>query len=220
MADLILGSTTAMTESGGAVALGTGVTMANVTYPAGMIIKIYQKCFKAGQAITTAVAGGNNTPPVDSDYVLIGTGANGTTEGDPLRLTTDVPRNSSSKYLIACTVQTDRTTDGSIGFMLMYDVNGTPTRMVSGTPVSGYNYMDCTFGRGHMSTTGGNGDYGVVSHAFTYLWSPASASAQTIQIAGANYNTNANHINRPHNTDNGPYMVRVVSTLTVQEVAG
>ena len=39
MADLILGSTTAISESGGAVALGTGVTMANATFPAGHVVK-------------------------------------------------------------------------------------------------------------------------------------------------------------------------------------
>ena len=218
MADLILGSTTAMTESGGALTLGTisgGTLGSGVTYPAGMIIKTYQKCFKARQSYTTACA----SPPVDGDYILVGTGANGGTEGDPLRLTTDVPKNSSSKYLITCQVHQCRNQNGSIGFMLMYDVSGTPTRMVTGTP-TGANYMDCTFGKGHMSTTGGTGFYGTHQTGIMYLWSPGSASAQTIQIGGANYNTSANYINSPTNTDNGPYMVRVISTLTVQEIAG
>jgi len=43
MADLILGSTTAISESGGAVALGTGVTMANATFPAGHVIQTVTK---------------------------------------------------------------------------------------------------------------------------------------------------------------------------------
>ena len=41
MADLVLGSTTAMTESGGTVTLG-GVTIpSGVTFPAGHVVAVY-----------------------------------------------------------------------------------------------------------------------------------------------------------------------------------
>ena len=41
MANIKLGGTTAISESGGAVALGTGMTMANATFPAGSILQMF-----------------------------------------------------------------------------------------------------------------------------------------------------------------------------------
>ena len=204
MPTLKLGNTTAMTESGGVL------TYLNV--PAGHIIKTYHKAFKARQAFT------NTGPSLDSNYITVGTGASGA-DGDPLQITTDTPASSSSKYLITCTLHQSRSQDGMLGFRLMYNNAGTHTAITLGN-VSGSSQSRVTFGRGHPSTLGNSGNYGLAQTGIMYLWEPASAAAQTIFVKGCNYNTTANHINVDDIDTNSSHTVRAISTLTVQEVAG
>ena len=211
MATLSVGGTTVFDGS----ALQSGVTgdvSGVTTFPAGHVVKTYHKVFKDRQAFT------NTGPNTDSNYITVGTGASGTT-GDPLEITTDTPLSSSSKYLISCTLHQSRSQDGMLCFRIMYNNSGTHTAIVLGR--SSGSQTQATFGRGHPSTLGNAGNYGLAQTGIVYLWEPASAAAQTIYCKGCNYNsTAANHINCDDSNSNTSHVINTVSTMTVQEVAG
>ncbi len=205
--------TLAGTLTGGTIS--GGIISSAVTFPAGHIIKHYQVVFKGQQAISNTPS----TPPVDSDFILIGTGAGGA-DGVALTLTCDAPVSSSSKYLITAALHQSRSQDGMLGFRIMYNNSGlgSDTSMINGN--GGASMTLATFGRGHPSTTGNAGNYGLAQTGLTYLWSPSSSLTQTIMVKGTNYSGSANHINRDDQNSDTPHHVSPISTLTVQEIAG
>ena len=189
----------------------TIANMTNCTFPAGHIIKLYTKQFRDRQAFT------NTGPNSDSNYITVGHGASGTS-GDPLEITTDTPASATSKYLITANVYQSRSQDGMLAFRIMYNNNGTHTAIVLGR--SSGSQTRATFGRGHPSTLGNSGNYGLAHSGITFLWEPNSAVDQTIYCKGCNYNTNANHVNCDDSNANTDHVINTISTLTVQEIAG
>ena len=205
-------------EIGGAVQgeIGNGVTFrgslsASTSFPAGHIIKTYSKQFRNRQAFT------NNDPANDSSYITVGHGASGT-NGDPLIVTTDTPASSASKYLITAVVYQSRSQDGMLCFRVMYSNNGVHTSIILGRSAS--SQTRATFGRGHPSTLGNSGNYGLAHSGITFLWEPNSAFSQTIYVKGSNYTTTANHVNCDDSDANTSHVINTISTLTVQEIAG
>ena len=99
MADLILGSTTAISESGGTVALGTGVTMANATFPAGHVLQVKHGFCKR------EVAGSGMTPSlIHADLEIDIT-----------------PSNASNEIIIFATVHMTSTYNKHSGVLLYKD---------------------------------------------------------------------------------------------------
>ena len=204
-----LGVTGNTTLAGTANALGT-VTTGNISntaivYPAGHIIKTYQKVFSGVQSLSTADV-----------ETLVGTGASGS-DGDPLELTTDTPFSSSSKYLITPAIHQSRSQTGGVVFRLKY---ASGANVIVQSQAAGGTQTNATFGRSHPSTLGNIGQYGMAFAGITYLWSPGSGSAQTIGVYMINYGASLNTINRPQSNDQQSHIGLVISTLTVQEVAG
>jgi hypothetical protein len=207
MADLILGSTTVMSESGGVIsgipAAGvTGTLGSGVTFPAGHIVDIKTAVYRGVQSTST------------STYTQIGYG-----EHDVLEVTTATPQSSSSKFFllasIGCIGQSGSFT-GTIAFRF--------TRGGSFISASGSDHLSGS--RVASSMRYGVPSYTDQNHAggisFSYLDSPASASASVYSIE---YNTQSSRegtINRSagYLDDALTYGSLTATSLTVFEIAG
>ena len=205
-----------VTGGSGLTALGTvtagNISNADIVYPVGHIVKIYHKVFKDRQAISR-VSGNDTNNISDSEFILIGTGASGTS-GDPLTITTDIPASSASKFLIQSSVHTSGENSNSM-FLRFY--SGSSFISDSGGLADVGIDTSMSFGKSHLSV--GGSDYGVMNFSGSYLWSPSSASAQTISVRGMGYASNkTSYINEGVNTGNQSYQGTATSYLTVMEV--
>ena len=210
MATLSVGGTTIFDGS----ALQSGAVLTSATFPAGHVVKVYNKVFKARQGISRS-SGEASTAVADSDYVLIGTGATGTS-GDPLEITTDIPQSDSSKFIINSSVHISANNNDSM-YLRIYG-GGAFITDADGLADNGNLDTAYAFGKIHMSAS--MTDYGVFCYSVSYLWSPSSASAQTISIKGTGYSaSNTTYINEGYNDGNHAYYGTATSTLTVMEVA-
>ena len=223
MPTLSLGGQTLATQTGSdAPVLGSVTLDSTQSFPAGMVIKTYQKVFKGTQAITSTAASASVDYSNDvTRWVVIGAGASGS-DGDPLNITLDTPNSSSSKYLVRADVTYSRKQDGSNFMGWWYRTAGTSDTyvpLVQGKAMNTY-WVQAAFGGGHPSTTGGYGNYGVRQGSMEYLWSPGTTTAYQIQIMVFNYTGSAPQINRPYNNDDYNYMGTFISTFTIQEIAG
>jgi len=188
-----------------------------VGFPAGHVVKTYQNVFKGTQSI--ARGNGNAGQIPDSDFILVGTGASGTS-GSPLSITCDTPVSNSSKYLITACVYFSNQNNGSTFFRLFYNNSGvsSDTRLPDLNETILSNQTAVHLGYGHQ---GSNQDVHTIRNAnMTYLWSPSSSLAQTISIKGISYQTSAFIINTTDNSGDANYNSRGISTLTIQEIAG
>ena len=223
MPTLSLGGQTLATQTGSdAPVLGSVTLDSTQSFPAGMVIKTYQKVFKGTQSITSTAASASVQYSNDvTKWVVIGAGASGS-DGDPLNITLDTPNSSSSKYLIRADVTYCRKQDGSHNMAWWYRTAGTSDTyvpLVRGKAMNTY-WVQAAFGSSHHSTTGGYGNYGVRQGNMEYLWSPGTTTAYQIQIMVFNYSGSAPQINRPYNNDDHNYMGTFISTFTIQEIAG
>lgn len=224
MPTLSLGGQTLATQTGSdAPVLGSVTLNSTQSFPAGMVIKTYQKVFKGTQSITSTAASASVQYSNDvTRWVVIGAGASGS-DGDPLNITLDTPKSSSSKYLIRANVTFSRKQDGSNHMGWWYRTAGTSDTyvpLVQGKGGVNTYWTQAAFGSSHHSTTGGSGNYGVRQGNMEYLWSPGTSTAYQIQIMVFNYTGSAPQINRPYNTDAHNYQGTFISTFTIQELAG
>ncbi len=224
MPTLSLGGQTLATQTGSdAPVLGSVTLDSTQSFPAGMVIKTYQKVFKGTQAITASAADASTQYSNDvTKWVVVGAGASGS-DGDPLNITLDTPKNSSSKYLIRANVTFSRKQDGSNHMGWWYRTAGTSDTyvpLVQGKGGIANYWTQAAFGSSHHSTTGGSGNYGVRQGSMEYLWSPGTTTAYQIQIMVFNYVGSAPQINRPYNADAHNYQGTFISTFTIQELAG
>ena len=223
MPTLSLGGQTLATQTGSdAPVLGSVTLDSNQSFPAGMVIKTYQKVFKGTQDISPIVSGASEQISNDvTKWVVVGAGASGS-DGDPLNITLDTPKSSSSKYLIRANVTYSRKQDGSNHMGWWYRTAGTSDTyvpLVQGKGGIANYWTQAAFGSSHHSTTGGSGNYGVRQGSMEYLWSPGTSTAYQIQIMIFTYSAGP-RINRPYNADAHNYQGSFISTFTIQELAG
>ena len=195
----------------------SGTIGSSATFPSGSVIKTYQNVFKGTQSI--ARGNGNAGLIPDSDFILVGTGASGTS-GSPLSITCDTPASNSSKYLITACVYFSNQNNGSTYFKLFYNNSG----ISSDTPLPEVNSQLAStqtqvhLGYGHQ---GNNQTVHAMHNAnMTYLWSPSSSLAQTISIKGISYSTSDFTVNSTDHVTDANYNSKGISTLTIQEIAG
>ncbi len=208
MADLILGSTTVMSESGGVIsgipAAGvTGTLGSGVTFPAGHIVDIKTAIYRGVQSTST------------STYTQIGYG-----EHDVLEVTTATPQSSSSKFFLLASI-------GCIG------QSGSLTGTFAFRFTRGGSFIDASGGQETLSGNrlGASMRYGIPSYSdqnhgggmsFSYLDSPASASASVYSILYNSQSSREATINRSSGylDDALTYGSLTATSLTVFEIAG
>jgi len=208
MATLKLGSTNAITESGGALTIASSTlttptiaSMANCTFPAGHVINTQQAVYR-----------GMDSAAGSSGYVQIGAG-----EDDVLEVVTATPKSTSSKFLLIVHiggVSQSGNAEGSIAFQLRKGgsfITGSGSDTITGiqTASSWKYYM-------------GNDSNHAGSSSFAYLDSPASASALTYSVYFWAQDTRTATINYAHGNYNAAtsYGTHTASTLTVLEIEG
>ena len=190
----------------------------DVTFPAGHVVKTYQKLFKGTQSIARGNGNAGQIPV--SEYILVGTGASGD-DGSPLSITCDTPKSSSSKYLVTAHLYFSNQNNGSTFFRIFYNNSGvsSDTSLPDLTNLEGQSdQTQFHLGYGHQSAN--EHPYAIHNASITYLWSPASALAQTISIKGISYSTSPFVVNRTDHNGDSNYNGRAISTLTIQEIAG
>ena len=191
---------------------GTGVT-----FPTGHIVKTYHAVFKGEQSFTRG-SGTATTSVVDTDYILVGTGASGTS-GSSLSITCDTPASSSSKYLITASITGSNINAEIFAIKFFYNNSG----VSSDTSLPDYNSGTSSlqththFGASHNSS--GGSIYSTRQLGGSYLWSPSSSLPQTIMVKVTTYQSDNMRINRPDDNGNYSYNVKSISTLVVQEIA-
>jgi len=132
-----------------------------------------------------------------------------------LTITTDIPASSASKFLIQSSVHTSA--DNANSMYLRFYSGSSFISDSGGLADVGDKDTSMSFGKSHISV--GGSDYGVMNFSGSYLWSPSSASAQTISVRGMGYNnTKTSYINEGVNTANSSYYGTATSYLTVMEV--
>ena len=188
----------------------------NTTFASGNVIKTYHAVFKGEQSITGQRNAQTAVP--DGDYIIIGSGASGST-GSPLSITCDAPASSSSKYLITITVTASNIDSGLLAIKFFYNNSGvsSDTSLPDVNTEAGGVQMASHFGASHNSA--GGSQYSSRQLGGSYLWSPSSSLAQTIIGKAANYTTNTLRINRPEHDGNTSYVLKSISTLVIQEIA-
>ena len=199
--------------------LGSNPTLTlgtNTTFASGNVIKTYHAVFKGEQSITGQRNAQTAVP--DGDYIIIGSGASGST-GSPLSITCDAPASSSSKYLITITVTASNIDSGLLAIKFFYNNDGvsSDTSLPDVNSAAGGVQMASHFGASHNSA--GGSQYSSRQLGGSYLWSPSSSLAQTIIGKAANYTTNTLRINRPEHDGNTSYVLKSISTLVIQEIA-
>ena len=190
-------------QAGGAVltTADSGATAANVTlastttFPAGHVIKVYSATFD-----------GTHSVGINDSYGNVGNGASG-----ELNITCDTPHSQSSKYLIFASVCHSANNNGSLIFRL---VDGSSNIISQGQ--AGGARIRSWMGRGHYSTDASI--FNVENTSMNYLWSPDSASAQTIKVQASGNDASVFYINRSHDDRDANWQVRTTSSLTIMEV--
>ena len=174
-----------------------GTLGSGITFPAGHVVKVFSATYTA-----------SHTTGINNSYINVGNGASG-----ELNITTDTPNSQSSKYIIFASVCHSLQPSGGLQLRLV-DGSGTP---ISQSDASG-NRARTWMGRGHYSTDASV--YNVENTSMNYLWSPNSASAQTIKVQCCSYDADAFYINRSDTDSNADCQVRATSSLTIMEIAG
>ena len=178
MADLILGNTTVMTESGGAVTLGSSL-LSNATFPPGMIIGSAITFFNEITSYTMLGGGSGNAGNGDSNYNL-DTGL----DIDDL-IVTYTPKNIANKLFVSgvvnfstsgdsngkvyATVRVKRQINGT-GYSMLESVMNTDTGAMSGDRTNkGLAGYSNNFGANHSGHPSFNLHFGFIdsSHATT-----------------------------------------------------
>jgi len=212
--------TGASTFSGGIANTGTitaGTLGSSVVFPTGHVVKTYHAVFKGEQSFNKG-SGNATTNVVDTNYILVGTGASGS-GGSPLSITCDTPFSSSSKYLITASITASNIDSEIVAIKFFYNNSG----VSSDTSLPDYNseaggYQVAThFGASHNSV--GGSVYSTRQLGGSYLWSPSSSLAQTIMVKVSTYQSTNMRINRPDSDDNNSYIMKSISTLVIQEIA-
>ena len=192
------GDTNNISMSTGSIASAvTGTLGSGITFPAGHVVKVFSATYTASHTV-----GANNS------YINVGNGTTG-----ELNITTDTPNSQSSKYIIFASVCHSMQLSGGLQLRLV-DGSGTP---ISQSDASG-NRARTWMGRGHYSTNASV--YNVENTSMNYLWSPNSASAQTIKVQCCGYDADIFYINRSQTDSNADWQVRATSSLTIMEIAG
>ena len=172
-----------------------GTLGSSVVFPAGHVIKVYSKTYDSTHTAGTSFS-----------YTTVGNGAS-----NELNITCDTPHSQSSKYMIFASVCHSTQINGSLVFRL---VDG------SGNPISqgqaGGARIRSWMGRGHYSTDASI--FNVENTSMNYLWSPDSASAQTIKVQASGNDASVFYINRSHDDRDANWQVRTTSSLTIMEV--
>jgi hypothetical protein len=182
------------------LAMGTpaSLTLTNATFPAGVPLKVYSKTYTSSHSVG-----------VSGTWTTVGNG-----DSNELSITTGTPASSASKYLIHCTVCHSEHNNNCLNFRLL---DGSNNHIVRGDAAG--NRLRTFMGRGHYSVSASN--YIIAETSGSYLWSPASASAQTIKLqASDTVGTQAFYINRSNHDNDADWQSRAVSTMTVTEIAG
>ena len=211
MSTLTLGGSTLASKSGSVLSLDSGVT-----FPTGHVVKTYHAVFKGEQSFNKP-SGNSNSNVVDTDYILVGTGASGSS-GAPLSITCDTPVSSSSKYLITASITASNIDSEIVAIKLFYNNSG----VSSDTSLPDYNtsasgvQVATHFGASHNSN--GGSIYSTRQLGGSYLWSPSSSLPQTIMVKVTTYSANNMRINRPENNNNNSYLMKSISTLVIQEI--
>jgi len=203
MATLKLGTTTAITESSGALTIASSTlttptiaSMANCTFPAGHVVNVQSVVFQGTQSLDTEA------------WTIVGTGQTGA-----LTITTATPKSSSSKFYISCTIGM---VGGSNSTAFRIYRGGSHVTALSGTPNSS------RIGVAVRTVKNWNAD---VNHhpstAFSYVDSPASASASVYSIQILNQDSLTTLINVHAGSDDNAesYTSRTSCSLTVMEIA-
>ena len=194
MADFKINGKNVILQSG----VDEPVLASNVTFPAGIPLKVYSKTYTS-----------THTVGVSGTWTTVGNG-----DSNELSITTGAPASSASKYWIMCTVCHSEKNDNCISFRLLDGSNAHIVR----ADAAGSRHR--TFmGRGHFSTDASV--YIIEATSGSCLWSPASASAQTIKLQASNtVGTHQFFINRSTSDNDANWQDRAVSTITVMEIAG
>tara|TARA_R100000353_G_scaffold17299_2_gene16287 strand:- start:3324 stop:3986 length:663 start_codon:yes stop_codon:yes gene_type:complete len=185
--------------------------------PAGSVIKTYHAVFKGEQSFTKG-SGNATTSVVDTDYILVGTGASGSS-GSPLSITCDTPLSNSSKYLITASITASNINDEFVPIKFFYNNSGvsSDTSLPDVNAEAGGYQTATHFGASHNSV--GGSIYSTRQLGGSYLWSPSSSLAQTIMVKVTTYQSGYMKINGPDNDDNNSYIMKSISTLVIQEIA-
>ena len=196
MPTLKLGSTTAMTESGGTVTLDSATVISGVTFPVGHIIQVVQKTDTDN---ATQAAGGTYTNALFDNLNMSIT-----------------PHKSSSKILISACVSISHKDSDTGHVRLVRDPTGTPVALAIG-PADG-STTSATFSMRSSS------EHCIHHQAITYLDSPTIPSTPVAIWYGfqgyVNGGSGALGYNMSENTSTtDANMGRHMSTLTLMEIA-
>jgi len=172
-------------------------TIGNATFPAGHVVKVYSVTFR-----------GTDSNGTDG-FVIVGAG-----DSDELKIVTDTPQSTASKFLITFSIG-GFSANGASQTSFQIFKNGSFITNAGSDANTGSRTSETA---GHFMTSDANH---TGAFAFSFLDSPSSSSALTYDIRFRNQGTTVSTINYPYGNlnDSGTYASYSASTLIIQEVA-
>ena len=127
---------------------------------------------------------------------------------------TITPRSTSSKIL----VQVHVNFSGTLRYWGAILLRGS-TQIGGGTAVGNRPSVSVSSEANQDET---NDEYIMRNSSFSFLDSPSTTSATTykVQVGNTHESSSTSYVNRPQSDDNGAYIHRGISTITLTEVAG